>query len=75
MTGGEARYRSGLADVLVNDGVQAVKQAVTQALARGVPARHRTDNYPGMLARLNKVDTAEQPESEQIQQFFAGDAL
>ncbi|MDU4092532.1 MAG: biotin-independent malonate decarboxylase subunit beta [Pantoea sp.] len=75
MTGGEARYRSGLADVLVNDGQNAVKQAVTQALARGVPARHRTDNYQGMLARLNKVDTTQQPETEQIQQFFAGDAL
>lgn len=75
MTGGEARYRSGLADVLVNDGQNAVKEAVTQALARGVPARHRTDNYQGMLARLNKVDTTQQPETEQIQQFFAGDAL
>lgn len=75
MTGGEARYRSGLADVLVKDGQNAVKQAVTQALARGVPARHRTDNYQGMLARLNKVDTTQQPETEQIQQFFAGDAL
>ncbi|MGD8205322.1 biotin-independent malonate decarboxylase subunit beta [Pantoea sp. FN0305] len=75
MTGGEARYRSGLADVLVNDGVHAVKDAVTKALARGVPARHRTDNYQAMLARLNKVDTTQQPESEQIQQFFAGDAL
>ena len=75
MTGGEARYRSGLADVLVNDGVHAVKEAVTQALMRGVPAQHRTDNYQDMLARLNKVDTTQQPETEQIQQFFAGDAL
>lgn len=75
MTGGEARYRSGLADVLVNDGVHAVKEAVTQALARGVPTQHRTDNYQDMLARLNKVDTTQQPETEQIQQFFAGDAL
>lgn len=75
MTGGESRYRSGLADVLVNDGVHAVKEAVTQALMRGVPAQHRTDNYQDMLARLNKVDTTQQPETEQIQQFFAGDAL
>ncbi|YCH29982.1 biotin-independent malonate decarboxylase subunit beta [Erwinia sp. D4-22] len=75
MTGGEARYRSGLTDVLVNDGVHAVKEAVTQALMRGVPAQHRTDNYQDMLARLNKVDTTQQPETEQIQQFFAGDAL
>lgn len=75
MTGGEARYRSGLADVLVNDGQNAVKEAVIEALAHGVPARHRTDNYQDMLARLNKVDTTQQPETEQIQQFFAGDAL
>jgi malonate decarboxylase beta subunit len=75
MTGGEARYRSGLADVLVNDGVHAVKEAVNNALARGVPAQHRTDKYADMLARLNKVDTSQQPESEQIQQFFAEDSL
>ncbi|WP_275554251.1 biotin-independent malonate decarboxylase subunit beta [Mixta sp. Marseille-Q2659] len=75
MTGGEARYRSGLADVLVNDGVHAVKEAVNNALARGVPAQHRTDKYDDMLARLNKVDTSQQPESEQIQQFFAEDSL
>ena len=75
MTGGEARYRSGLADVLVNDGVHAVKAAVNDALARGIPAQHRTDNYDAMLTRLNKVDTSQQPESEQIQQFFAEDSL
>ena len=75
MTGGEARYRSGLADILVDDGVNAVKQAVNDALARGLPAQHRTDDYARMLARLNKVDTSQQPESEQIQQFFAEDSL
>lgn len=75
MTGGEARYRSGLADILVDDGVKAVKQAVNDALARGIPGQHRTDDYARMLARLNKVDTTQQPESEQIQQFFAEDSL
>lgn len=75
MTGGEARYHSGLADILVDDGVNAVKQAINDALARGLPAQHRTDDYARMLTRLNKVDTTQQPESEQIQQFFAEDSL
>ena len=75
ITGGEMRYRSGLADVLVDDGVHAVKQAVNAALARGVPEQHRTDDYARMLARLEAVDTSRQADSEQIQQFFAEDSL
>ncbi|WP_368929149.1 biotin-independent malonate decarboxylase subunit beta [Mixta calida] len=75
ITGGEVRYRSGLADVWVDDGVHAVKQAVNAALARGVPEQHRTDDYARMLARLEAVDTSRQADSEQIQQFFAEDSL
>ncbi|MDU3076695.1 MAG: biotin-independent malonate decarboxylase subunit beta [Mixta calida] len=75
ITGGEVRYRSGLADVWVDDGVHAVKQAVNAALTRGVPEQHRTDDYARMLARLEAVDTSRQADSEQIQQFFAEDSL
>ncbi|MCI4185629.1 biotin-independent malonate decarboxylase subunit beta [Dickeya dianthicola] len=70
MTGGEIRHRSGLADSLAADGVNAVKQAVNDALAGGVPAQHRSDNYAWYLARLTGADTRVQADTQQIQQLF-----
>ena len=71
MTGGEVRYQSGLVDALVGDGVNAVKQAMNEAIAKGVPAKHRTDNYDDYLARLTNFDTHKQADAEQIKALFA----
>lgn len=71
MTGGEIRYQSGLVDALVGDGVNAVKAAMNEALAKGVPAKHRTDNYDWYLDRLSHFDTSKQADAEQIRALFA----
>ena len=71
MTGGEIRYQSGLVDALVGDGVNAVKQAMNDAIAKGVPAKHRTDNYDDYLNRLSHFDTRKQADTEQIHALFA----
>ncbi|ELL7461509.1 biotin-independent malonate decarboxylase subunit beta [Salmonella enterica] len=71
MTGGEVRYQSGLVDALVGDGVNAVKAAMNEALAKGVPAKHRTDNYDWYLDRLTNFDTRKQADSEQIKALFS----
>ena len=71
MTGGEVRYQSGLVEALVNDGVNAVKAAMNEALAKGVPAKHRTDNYDWYLERLTNFDTRKQADTEQIYALFA----
>lgn len=71
MTGGEVRYQSGLVEALVNDGVNAVKAAMNEALAKGVPAKHRTDNYDWYLDRLMNFDTRKQADTEQIHALFA----
>ena len=71
MTGGEVRYQSGLVEALVNDGVNAVKAAMNEALEKGVPAQHRTDNYDWYLDRLSHFDTRKQADSEQIKALFA----
>lgn len=70
MTGGEIRHHSGLADSLVADGVNAVKHAVNDALAHGVPAQHRSDKYAWYLSRLTDADTHMQADTQQIQQLF-----
>lgn len=71
MTGGEIRYESGLVDALVGDGINAVKQAMNEAIAKGVPAKHRTDNYDWYLDRLTRFDTQKQADTEQIHALFA----
>ena len=71
MTGGEIRYQSGLVVALVGDGVNAVKAALNEALAKGVPAKHRTDNYDWYLERLTNFDTRKQADTEQIHALFA----
>ena len=71
MTGGEIRYQSGLVEALVDDGVNAVKAAMNEALAKGVPAKHRTDNYDWYLDRLAHFDTRKQADTEQIHALFA----
>lgn len=56
MIGGEQRVATGLADALVDDDVAAIAAAVRQALAAGVPARHRTEEvgrYRTLLARID----------------------
>ncbi|SCC39858.1 malonate decarboxylase beta subunit [Kosakonia oryzendophytica] len=73
MTGGEVRYRSGLVDALVGDGVNAVKAAMKAAIAKGVPAQHRTDKYDDYLQRLSQFDTRKQADAEQISALFAGE--
>lgn len=70
MTGGEVRYQSGLVEALVGDGVNAVKAAMNEALAKGVLAKHRTDNYDGYLDRLTNFDTRKQADAEQIKALF-----
>lgn len=71
MTGGEVRYQSGLVDALVGDGVNAVKGAMNEFIAKGVPEKHRTDNYAWYLERLSHFDTAKQADAEQIKALFA----
>ncbi|MDF3007117.1 MAG: malonate decarboxylase, beta subunit [Enterobacter kobei] len=73
MTGGEVRYQSGLVDALVGDGVNAVKGAMNDFIAKGVPEKHRTDNYQWYLDRLTQFDTRKQADAEQIKALFAGE--
>ena len=58
-------------EALVGDGVNAVKAAMNDALAKGVPAKHRTDNYDWYLERLTNFDTRKQADTEQIYALFA----
>lgn len=71
MTGGEIRYASGLVDALVDDGINAVRTAMHEAIAKGIPAVHRSDKYDDYLTRLTRFDTRQQADTTQIKQLFS----
>jgi malonate decarboxylase beta subunit len=56
MIGGEERVAVGLADTLVEDDTDQVRDAVLAAFERGVPKQHRTENIDGFIARLAQVN-------------------
>ncbi|MBC8641915.1 biotin-independent malonate decarboxylase subunit beta [Caballeronia sp. EK] len=56
MIGGEERVAVGLADGLVEDDTDQVRDAVLAAFKRGVPKQHRTENIDGFIARLAQVN-------------------
>ncbi|HAT1680527.1 TPA: biotin-independent malonate decarboxylase subunit beta [Klebsiella oxytoca] len=70
MTGGEVRYNSGLVDALTGDGIAAVKMAMNEAIAKGIPTQHRSDKYADFLDRLTRFDTRQQVDGVQIKRFF-----
>lgn len=65
-TGGEQRYRSGLADAYVEDDVAEIQQTVTSLLKSGLPEHNRSTLHHGFLARLAEVDTAAQSTPQQV---------
>jgi malonate decarboxylase beta subunit len=56
LIGGAQRAATGLADSLVEDDVQALRSAVVEVFARGLPAAHRTEQVDAYLARLAAID-------------------
>lgn len=73
ITGGNQRFASGLADAYVDDDRQKIRQQVIDYLTQGVPPQHRSSNYSFYLAKLQKVDTAEQITPAQVQALYQGE--
>jgi biotin-independent malonate decarboxylase beta subunit/biotin-independent malonate decarboxylase gamma subunit len=61
--GGEQRYATGLADVLVPDDADRLRTALVDALAAGVtdPGRHRSERLDVLASRLATLDPAHPP--------------
>ncbi len=70
--GGEQRYRTGLADTLVIDDADAVRDAVRQAVDAGVtaPGRHRSERLDVLDTRLATIDPTDPPEPLQLRTLW-----
>ncbi|MFM0340327.1 biotin-independent malonate decarboxylase subunit beta [Paraburkholderia fungorum] len=58
LIGGEQRAAAALADTLVDDDPEALRDAVRSAFAQGVPAAHRSEQVEIFLNRLAQIDPA-----------------
>lgn len=56
LTGGEQRYRSGLADRYVEDDAADLRQALLDCMREGRPGRCRSERTEAFLASLAKID-------------------
>ncbi|WP_407704065.1 biotin-independent malonate decarboxylase subunit beta [Zophobihabitans entericus] len=69
-TGGEARYRNGLVDALVDDSIQQVRDALTKQLNSGHNDSARLQQIDYYLNKLNAVDTTKQITPEGVTAVF-----
>ena len=61
LMGGEQRYRTGFVDVLIEDDVKQLKQAIQGLAERGVPAQHRSAAVEDYMGHLAKIDPTSPP--------------
>jgi malonate decarboxylase beta subunit len=69
-TGGEQRYRSGLADAYVEDDSEQMRATVRDLISRGMPAKNRSELYQEFLACLDQVDASLQATPEMVRSIY-----
>jgi len=71
VNGGEQRYATGFADYLAEDDVEAIKQCIVEAFARGLPATHRSEQVDDYLKRLAAMDVSQQLPSSEVRKLWS----
>ncbi|MGK5051900.1 biotin-independent malonate decarboxylase subunit beta [Janthinobacterium sp. RB2P8] len=71
LTGGEQRFKSGLADAYVADDTAQMRAAVAALFACGVPQQHRSSQADVFLARLAQVDAGPQATPEAVRLIYS----
>lgn len=73
--GGEQRYATGLADVLVPDDADQLRAALVGAVADGVAesGTHRSERLDVLTSRLATLDPADPPEPRELRTMWGAD--
>src|ERR1700678_4330085 len=71
LVGGEQRYETGFVDALIEDDAAALRQAIQALAARGVPARHRSEQVEEYRRRLANIDPAAAPDGPALRRILA----
>ncbi len=70
LLGGEQRYETSFADALIEDDVTELRQVIQAQAARGVPARHRSEQVEEYRRRLASIDPADPPDSLALRRIW-----
>jgi len=70
LMGGEQRYETGFVDALIEDDAGALRQTIQDLAARGVPARHRSEQVEEYQRRLAKIDPAAPPDGPALRRIW-----
>lgn len=70
LTGGQARWRTGFVDALVDDSLYRVRQAVVDCMEKGRPKALRCEQYDAYLEKLSAFDTRHQATAELAAALF-----
>ena len=70
LMGGEQRYETGFVDALVEDDAKALRQTIQTLAARGVPARHRSEQVEEYRHRLAKIDPQAPPDGPALRRIW-----
>jgi malonate decarboxylase beta subunit len=71
LIGGAQRYETGLADALIEDDAETLRQTIQTLAAQGVPARHRTEAVDEFRRRLAEIDPASPPDGPALRRLWA----
>ncbi len=75
LMGGEQRHDTGFVDALIEDDASLLKQAIQSLAARGVPARHRSEQVDEYRRRLASIDPAAPPDGPGLRRLWPNGAL
>ena len=73
LTGGEQRHATGLADVLVDDDVDAMREAVRDAFRRGQPTTPRSAQVERFLELIAVVDPSDPPDGPGLRRLWGAE--
>jgi malonate decarboxylase beta subunit len=72
--GGEQRYQTSMADVLVEDDTPRVADAVRRCISKGVPAAHRSSQVSLYRKRIEALDTSRQLDPNELRALWHTEA-
>ncbi len=70
LIGGEQRYETDFADELIEDDANALRQAIQNLAARGVPAQHRSERVEDFRRSLAKINPATPPDGPELRRIW-----
>jgi malonate decarboxylase beta subunit len=68
--GGEQRYETGLADILVDDDISAITAAVKHAFSQGLPNEYRSEQVTRYLELLRGIDTSDHVDPKRFRKLW-----